>query len=279
MHNPSTAQTDVDLTGAIDLHIHPAPDVWPRIMDDLELAREAARRGMRAILLKSHWTLTADRAYLVEQVVPGIRVFGGLALNEAVGGFNPIAVEAALKMGAAQIWMPTLSAAAGKAGGLTIFQDGSLRAEVLAVLKLVAEADAILGTGHLSTGEIIALVPAARDIGVRKILITHPEHPPVEMPPAVQEDLRDRYRVLFERCLITTVYGGGPLPFEALAQVIRRVGFESTVISTDFGQARNPSPMDGLASYLAGLRQCGFSEAEIRRMSRENPAQLLGLPG
>src|SRR5512133_3370346 len=115
--------SDIDLTGRIDLHIHSAPDIWPRKMDDLELARAAAGRGMRAILIKSHWTLTADRAYLVEQVVPGIRVFGGLALNDTVGGFNPSAVEAALQMGAAQIWMPTMDSAAAKEGGLTIFRD------------------------------------------------------------------------------------------------------------------------------------------------------------
>src|SRR6266508_3906304 len=104
-----TDYSEIDLTGTIDLHIHSAPDVGPRKMDDLEVARQAAQRGMRAILLKSHWTLTADRAYLVEKVVSGIRVFGGLALNQSVGGFNPAAVEVALKMGAAQIWMPTLS--------------------------------------------------------------------------------------------------------------------------------------------------------------------------
>src|SRR5688500_18689373 len=103
---------DIDLTGAIDLHLHSAPDVRPRKLDDLAVARAAAARGIRAILLKSHVTLTADRAYLVEQVVPGIRVFGGLALNHAVGGINPVAVETALRMGAAEIWMPTLSSIA-----------------------------------------------------------------------------------------------------------------------------------------------------------------------
>src|SRR5260221_9657367 len=104
--------TDIDLTGTIDLHLHTAPDVRPRKLDDLEAARQAASRGMRAILLKSHVTLTADRAALAEQAVPGVRVFGGLALNAPAGGLNPAAVEMALAMGAAQIWMPTESAVA-----------------------------------------------------------------------------------------------------------------------------------------------------------------------
>ncbi len=273
--------SNVDLTGMIDIHIHSAPDVAPRKGDDIELARQAAARGMRAILLKSHWTLTSDRAYLVQQVVPNLRVFGGLVLNNPVGGFNPIAVEAALRMGAAEIWMPTLSSAAGTEGcigpGLTVFDGDHLQPRVLDILSLIAEYDVILGTGHLSSPEILALVPAAHDLGVRKIVITHPEHPPVEMPPLQQEELRDRFGVLFERCLITTVLGGGHLPFEALAKVIRRVGPDSTIIATDFGQTKNLPPVDGLACFISELRSAGFTEAAIARMGQLNPACMLGI--
>jgi hypothetical protein len=146
-------ENDIDLAGTIDLHLHTAPDVRPRKLDDLEAARQAAARGMRAILLKSHVTLTADRAALAESVVQGVRVFGGLALNEPVGGLNPAAVETALRLGAAQIWMPTQSAAAEPhpipEPGLTIFGDQGLKPSVLDILRLIAEHDAILGTGHL----------------------------------------------------------------------------------------------------------------------------------
>ncbi len=270
-----TDDVEIDLSGTIDMHVHSGPDVWPRKMDDLELARQAANRGMRAILLKSHWTLTSDRAYLVQKVVPALKVFGGLVLNLAVGGINPYAVEAALQMGAAEIWMPTISAASEIEGGLTIFSDGHISENVFSVLKLIAERDAILGTGHLSLEETAALIPAAWDLGVRKILITHPEHPPVNIPPGMQEELRDRYAVFFERCLITTHFGGGQLPFSTLAQIIRRVGPETTIIATDFGQPQNPSPLDGLACFIANLRSNGFSDAEINRMCRENPAQVL----
>ena len=209
--------SEIDLTGAIDMHIHAAPDVVPRKLDDLETARQAAARGMRAIVLKSHATLTADRAALVERVVPGVRVFGGLALNHAVGGLNPAAVETALRLGAAEIWMPTLSAAGDprrRAGpGLSVLNDHGLKPEVHEILRLMAGGSAILGTGHLSPAEIMQLVPAAHAAGVRKILITHPEHPPVELPAPEQEELRDRYGVYFERCLITTNLGSGQMPF------------------------------------------------------------------
>ena len=97
-----------DLTGLVDIHIHTAPDTVARRIDDLQAAREARAAGMRAILIKSHVTCTADRAAIVEKAVDGIRVLGGLALNEPVGGLNPHAVDAALRLGAKEIWMPTL---------------------------------------------------------------------------------------------------------------------------------------------------------------------------
>lgn len=272
---------DVDLTGAIDLHLHTAPDVVPRKLDDVEAARQAAARGMRAILLKSHAALTAGRAELVERLVPNIRVFGGLALNDAVGGLNPAAVEAALKLGAVEIWMPTLSAMGDprshRSPGLSVLDGDGLKPAVEEILRLIAEHNAILGTGHLSTAEILLLVPAARAAGVRKILITHPEHPPVEMPILQQEELRDRYDVVFERCLISTTLGSGSMPFEELAAIIRRVGPATTVAATDFGQPNNMSPVDGLAEFIAQLLAAGFSKAEVDRMVCGNPARLLGL--
>jgi hypothetical protein len=279
----------VSLEGAIDLHVHTAPDVYPRRLDDLALARQAAAAGMRAILIKSHHTLTADRATLVNGLVEGVRVFGGLALNEAVGGLNPAAVEAALALGAHQIWMPTLSAAnhrrAGGApgGGIRILdEDGRLRPAVLEILSLIAQGDVILGTGHLSVPEILHLVPAARAAGVRRILVTHPEFFVVDMPISAQRELAGP-GLFFERCLVASVPPHPPVPpgptvpLAAIAAAVRQVGVETTVLATDFGQAGNPSPVDGLRAYIGGMLELGISPAEIERMTRANPAWLLGL--
>ena len=101
-----TAELDF-LEGAVDLHVHSAPDVDARRFNDIELAREAARAGMVAILIKSHQNSTVERAFLVSRIVPEIRVYGGLVLNETVGGLNPAAVRLAISMGAKQIWMTT----------------------------------------------------------------------------------------------------------------------------------------------------------------------------
>src|SRR5687768_4368412 len=142
------------LDGAVDLHVHSYPDVDPRRYDDIDLAREAANAGMGAILIKSHQASTVERAYLVSRVVSGIDVYGGLVLNETVGGLNPSAVRLAIRLGAKQVWMPTRSAANDRrhhqqAGGITILDsEGRLCLEAREIVALVAKAGCALGTGH-----------------------------------------------------------------------------------------------------------------------------------
>jgi hypothetical protein len=274
---------EISLEGVVDLHIHAAPDIRPRLMDDIEVAREAAKAGMRAVLVKSHHTLTADRAAIAEKHVGGVRVFGGLALNHAVGGLNPAAVEAALALGARQIWMPTLDAANHRRatgmgdGGITILDEaGAVLPAVLEILRLVAEQDVILGTGHLSVGEIGLLVKAARESGVNRILITHPELPIVNMPVVLQEELAGT-DVFFERCLIVTTPGEGGLPLSAIAKAVQQIGPDTTVMATDFGQAENPSPVEGMRRYIRKMLEFGFNQNEMEHMTRTNPAGLLGI--
>jgi hypothetical protein len=202
-------------------------------------------------------------------------------LNQAVGGLNPYAVEAALAMGAKEIWMPTLSAANHLSAtnvdgeGITILEEGgALKPVVYDILALVAQADIILGSGHLSVEETISLVNAAQDSGVNSILITHPELSIVNMPMDVQEEL-GRLGAYFERCLYTVVAPGGNVTIATITQAVKRLGVEKNVMATDFGQVDNPSPVEGMRSFIAGMLEAGISKAEIDLMTRENPARLL----
>ena len=274
---------DYDLTGFIDIHIHSAPDVQARYGDDIQVAQQAEEAGMRAILLKSHVTLTADRAVIAGQGTGKLHVFGGLALNEPVGGLNPSAVEVAAKMGAKEIWMPTRNAAhvhrqEGKPGGISLLSDsGELLPEVYEILDLIGQAGMILGTGHISPAESLALARAARQKGLRKILVTHPEAAFIRMPVELQVTLA-RDGVCFERCFVdTTPLMPSPISLDEIAGAIRHVGVDSTVLSTDFGQAGNPPPVEGMRRYLSALASAGFTPSEIRRMAGENPAGLLDL--
>lgn len=261
-----------NLHGFIDPHVHAAPEHVPRLLDDFELARQARDAGMAGVLIKSHSSLTAGRATIASRAVPGICVWGGLVLNWAVGGLNPAAVETALHDGAAEIWMPTLDAA-NQPGrqpgrGISILDEtGAVRPEVHAILGLIAEADVILGTGHLSTTEIMTLVPVAREHGVHKILVTHPEAPFIAMPHDLQRALaQDGCR--FERTWVFTTPALGCLldPASLIAD-IRAVGTESTVLATDMGQVGNPPPVEGFAAYVRLCRESGFSETQVEDMA------------
>jgi hypothetical protein len=271
------------MRGAIDTHVHSFPDVIPRKLDDVELVRQARAAGMGALVLKCHHACTCERAYLLNQFLPEVRVFGGLVLNETAGGFNPHAVDAALKMGATQVWMPTKSAAnhrrhLGGRGGLSILDGTKLLGEVALILRQIAEADAILATGHLSPEESRVLVEEALAAGVRRISITHPEWGVTAVPVAVQKDMARSGCVFFERCLVSTRPDlQATVPFETLAQQIREVGVATTIAATDYGLPELPSPVEGLADYAARLLQSGFSPNDVRRMVRENPARLLRL--
>jgi len=276
------AQT-VDLHNLIDMHIHTAPDVRPRLLNDVQAARQAAEAGMRAVAFKSHVTCTADRATIAGEIAPQVRVLGGVVLNDALGGLNPAAVEAALNLGACIVWMPTVSAVnhilyhGGTSPGISLLgEGGQLRSPLFDIFELIKEHDAILATGHVSVDEIRAVVRAAREAGVHKVVVTHPEMPWVDVPVATQEELRD-LGAYFERCYASTLPGIGDVPLARIVSDIRQVGIESTLLATDCGAATIPSPVTGMRYYLAALSAEGFSERDIRLMAGETPARLLGI--
>ncbi|MBZ5594265.1 MAG: hypothetical protein LAP39_18645 [Acidobacteriia bacterium] len=269
------------LEGAVDLHVHSAPDVDRRRFDDLELARAAKDAGVGAVLIKSHQNSTVERAWLVSQCVPGIRVYGGLVLNETVGGLNPAAVRLALELGARQVWMPTRSARNHRSyhrqpGGISILDEqGKLLAVVEEILRAMAQSDCILGTGHLSPQETSVLIDAASNLGVRKILVTHPEWGPTFHSCEAQKELAQRGDVFFERCFVSTTHLCGSVPFETIERAIIEAGVERTILSTDLGQPETPPPAEGLRLYAERLRSTGFSVDQIRVMMQANPERLL----
>ena len=273
------------LEDAIDLHVHSAPDVDARRYNDLELAREAERVGMGAILIKSHQNSTVERAWLVSKVVTGIKVFGGLVLNETVGGLNVAAVKLALAMGAKEIWMPTRSAHNhrvyhGESGGISVLDaSGELVPAAQAIVEAVAQSGGILSTGHLSPGEAAVLIRQAHRSGVRKVLVTHPEWAPTFYPVSLQKELALLGNVWFERCFVSTTHLCGCVPFQVIEQAIVEVGVNTTVLSTDLGQPQTPPPAEGLRLYAERLKSSGFSLEHIRQMMCTNPAYLLSPDG
>ena len=272
---------EISLEGVVDLHFHTGPDSRPRSVDDIEASRLAAEAGMRAILLKNHFTMTADRAAIAMGQVDGLEIFGGLVLNRAVGGINPEAVRqmAAFAGGRGKVvWLPTFDSeyAAASSGGdgpyVSILEDGEPLPAVLEVFGLLAEHDLTLAMGHSAPGEVLRLIPEAKRLGVPRILVTH-----VFSQGATREQMR---RMAEEDAIMEIDWlavHGGNRTIEDYVSAIRDLGAEAFFMSSDLGQAGNPVHADGLRAYIRAMLDAGVTEEEIDTMIRRNPARLLGL--
>ena len=286
-------------TGLVDTHVHTAPDVIPRLMTDSQLAAAVDAAGYRAVVLKSHHTVTAARATMAQEHAVDAQILGGAVLNvQATGGINPHAVDTALRLGGRVIWMPTITAAnqvrhAAEKGitsgnlqrlgtiegpGLSVLDDeGRPTADVCRVLDLVAAAGATLATGHIGPAEIMQVVPEARRRGVPNVLVTHPEHSCVGLGLDDQLELAELGGVWFERVFAVTLPTSDEVPLQSIAEAIRTVGVDSTVMATDFVQAHNVSPVVGLQQYVDAMRDRGFGQADIEAMTVHNPSEALAL--
>ena len=291
------------LRGAVDTHVHIAPDVVDRKVDDLSLARRFLELGLAGFLMKSHYTSTAERASVVRAAVPGIEALGSITLNRAVGGLNPVAVEIAAREGARTVWLPTVDSENEaheersfpegvappvwmrlqrelRSAGVEIEPvpvvdgDGNVLPELRAVLRTVARNGLLLATGHLARDEIFAVVDAAVDEGVEDIVITHPDFPAQSLSFDDQRTLAAK-GALLERCFTTP--HTGKTTWEYVFEAIRATGVEHTVLATDLGQVGNPPVEDGLGIMVDRLLEAGFTDEEVHVMAVENTRRVAGL--
>lgn len=296
------------ISGAYDLHIHTAPDYEARKLDDVEMAQRIISSGMSGYVIKSHASSTTDRAYLVNKMFPECKAVASITLNQFQGGLNPLAVDIAALLGAKIVWFPTTDSTlsferheadpdrrTGYSGILRQLGDRNISCfpvrildgnnkvlpEVRDVLDVICKHDLILGTGHLSTSEVFALVKAAREQGVRKIIITHVS----SYRPGIndKQSLRDvevqrellKYNVYIEHCSLPVFLGR--IPIEKVAAQIKEVGPDRIVLSSDLGRIKNPYPDAGFLEYCNKLLENGISESDVRKMIVHNPAALLDL--
>ena len=288
----------IDMQGAVDVHVHSEPDLFPRITDDAGVARHAVSLGLRAFSLKCHSERTTTRAYMTMQMVPGIQVVGGIVLNRAVGGINPAAVEAMLQLGGKHVWMPTVDAAFhartfGSTGvydkqastvakkqdhGIEVFDDAGRPIDgLIDVLDLTAQYSGILSTCHLSVPEVKLLVKTARERGVEKIMITHPFF---KVPGLELDDLKELVDqgayAEFGYCTSSPMWNHAPLTRQV--EAIKALGPERCILMSDAGQRHNPMPAEALRAFAQSVWESGVSEDGVERMIKQNPLDLLELP-
>ena len=279
----------VSLKGVCDMHVHTNPDLRLRAF---ELADAAVRVGAKAIVIKSHLGFTVNRAYLTNQYVKrvygentGFTMYGGVVMNKVVGGINPEAVEKGLKLGAKEIWLPTQSAkrhlekmGQDPAKGIELVRDGKVVPELLDVFRMIKDYNVVLGTAHVSPEEAFVVIEAARDAGVKKIVVTHPEWWVVDMSMEDQIRLVKDYDVILERCYAQNMGGGvykSNLPDNL--EIIKAVGYEHVMVDTDGGQTENPHWELALAEYMQYLVDHGIPEEQVYHMMKTIPYRLLGI--
>ena len=281
--------------GSIDIHVHSDPDAFNRSLDDFEIARIAARKGMRGFVLKNHVAPTAARAALLMRTVPGIEVWGGIALNRSVGGVNPMAVEWFHRMSGGRgkvVWLPTFDSdnqhkiLKEPGEGLKVAANGKVFPETEEVLKIIARENLSLATGHIAPDESLAVIKRAKELGVKNIVVTHAmaEVPGMTLDQVKQAAAMGAY---IEYCFLNDIHGPQSywpflrtwrrVSFADIAKVIKEVGPQHFILSSDLGQNGTPTHADGMEMMANGMKREGLSQADVDLMMKKNPAKFLGL--
>lgn len=290
------------LQGAVDLHYHSGPSPFPRKMDVAQAAKHYSDAGFAAVVMKSHHHSTVMEILALQSTVLNelpIRVYGGIALNGAVGGLNPRAVDLALHMGGRIVWFPTMSSGAHiryheehkdspfptstvpvmEEEEIDVFDDnGKLLPQVREIIDLIKETDAVLSFGHMAPPQIEAVLDAAETAGVQRLMLNHPDFV-LGVTPDQARSYADR-GVMVEHSL--TMYNDNSpradvWPIERLIKWIRVVGPERTSLGSDVGQLSSPTGVETFSRVVELLLEAGVSENDVQKMVRDNPAKLIGL--
>jgi len=291
---------DEMLVGACDLHVHVdlefARDRFRKALPEWEWLPRAEAAGMRAVLLKSHlWPSVTGAALLDQLYGGGVTVATSVTLNPMTGGVDPWAVEAAAAMGAKAVFMPTWGSANDRSHGgfhkrladtfetfdparlsvTSILDDaGALLPTAHEVLRLAHERGLMLSTGHISWQESLALAREAHRIGFERLVMAHPLSVSVGAPhDAVAEIVG--LGAYAEFCW-PTVSPGRHSPAEVVG-LIRTIGAERTILTSDYFGGAGPSPSDLLRMLAGVLYDNGLTPGDIRTAVVTNPAHLLDL--
>ena len=281
------------LEGAYDLHVHPAPDVVARKMDDMELAKSYVEAGMKGMAIKAHYFNTTGRAYHVNHAFPSFHAVGCVVLNNSMGGLNPYAVRQAGMLGTKLVYMPTMDAknmwdylAASKAAipfgasskssaevkTIRVYENGALAKPIDEILDLIAEYDMVLCTGHIAPEESLALLRRAKEKGLKKLIATHIDWPATRASVEQQREYAACGAYLEHN--VANIMSGDSSIEEFVAQV-KALGAEHIILSTDLGQAVNPEPVKMFEEYVQRLLDAGITADEMHCMIVSNPAKLV----
>lgn len=317
--NPGTpvdpAKVDEILKGVIDIHLHGAPlGAWlagrPTMVQS---SIEASEAGMKALVFKDHNTMTNNCAIIIqdflgrmqkekaakdEEFTP-VEVFGGLVLNNTIGGMNAKAVQVALGYGRCKtVWLPSLDAkhqrsamGLGYEDGIQVTEGSDLTAEMKKILDILADYNknskgdrCALSTCHVSNEEKVAILDYVNARGMDvDILMDHVTQELTIVTPEEAKEMVDKGGYLeFAECSCVPWPGmqdwiiAFDYSFNLIKELIKEKGPDHLVLITDAGQPGN-NPVPGWKQFIKTLLAQGVSEADINVMAKEVPAKILGL--
>ena len=280
------------MQGMIDFHIHAAPDASSkRIYYEEEIAIRACEAGMKAVVFKCHSFPSAARTSLIQQNVDNwaksngknpIEIFGGVALNNSIGGLNPHAVLTSLKLGGKFVWTPSVDAShhyrvLGKKGGIEVVtEEGNVVPALREIFEIIRDNGMILGLSHHSVQERFILIEEAKRMGIKKIVINHPLGDINKATPEQIGQMVDMgaYILVTYVTSIPNFYCAEANPSEMM-EVFQRVGFNKIVGGTELTQIGNPHPTEGFKLFLKILLLLGVKEEDLRNMFATIPSRLL----
>lgn len=284
------------MAGAIDLHAHGYPEVsleFQGRLSDTEWARAARDMNMGGFVMKSHIWPTMERAQSIRTQFPGLLAFGSITLNPNVGSLNPWSVESAIRLGAKALWLPTWAARfdiehhRGKyfrnhipfyqeltpEKGLSLCEDGGeLKTEVKDIIGLAQGADLIVGTGHISPRESLAVAEYCRSVKFKKLVFTHPLSLGASL--AEIEKMAGMGSYIEITCLHVLLQ---VVRIPQVLEVVQKVGPERCLLTTDAFFSWTPPAPEMLRLLVGILHHFGVEPQALRQMVCDNPRELLGL--
>ena len=285
------------LKGILDIHVHAGPSVANRQVDAADMLKEAVVAGYRGFLVKDHYFPSCMGVKMVQEHcdAQGLEIYSSMCLNNSMGLFNLMALDAAINMGAKIIYFPTVSSknhidhhkgnfvGSGKMSVpetpvVYVDENGVMDPAAVECLKLIAEKDVVLGTGHGTAWEIDHLVEKALEVGVKRILVNHPQfHIGASYEQMTKWAKLGAY-IEMNVCVFTSGSKLGSLDDQVIADMLKAVPLEQMILDSDMGQNGNGSPVEGMYRFIRLLMdKFGLSEEDINLIAKTNPAKLLGV--
>jgi hypothetical protein len=288
------------LQGAIDCHVHCAPHLSGRSVNVFGAVRQAAAAGMRAIGIMCNFQNTSGFAALANDELRelGIEAFGGLIMQPTAGGVTLEAARTAIGYGygtgtgARFVSLPThhtrhVATREGRSPAFlettfSVPENGRVPDPVPAIMELCAAKDVVFDCGHVSGREAVALTEEAKRRGCTRIRTHCARYAPEEIAAiiALGGYAEFSFFVLTHATQVGLTHVDDEKHKIAANSVIQdftprlRAAGDRAIVSSDAGVYLLPPPVEAFREYLMLIESEGFTEAEIRRMSAENPARL-----